>query len=483
MESENNPKKIGYFALTMISSAIVISIRNLPTLAMTGMHMIFFALVAAIFYFIPVAAVSAELATGWPKSGGIYAWIKEAFGGRWGFFAIWLQWTYMVLVVIAIVYFTAGSVAYLFDPALTNNKLFLLAVAWIVIWLFTFLNLRGLKASSAISTIGFLSGILIPGLLIIVLGIIYLFQHQTIHLDMSFTFSNLFPDLTSFGNVVLLVGFMMAFSGVEVSSAHASKVVNPRRNYPLAILSVVVICLFVIVIGSLSVAIVVPKEEISLIGGVMEAFTVFFSFFNLKWLMPYLAIMVALGQMGGVSTWLNGPVKGLLGAAYTGDLPRFFQRVNQRGAPRNLLLVQGAVISILASFILLLPNVNIAFWFAVALSMIIYVTMYFLMFLAGIYLRYKKPDEPRAFRIIGKKNIGMWIVAVIGMIATLFTFFIAFFPPSDLPSGGNVAYVVSLIIGAGVIFVIPPIIEKFKKESWAHDVEKAEPPQPPKENK
>jgi len=482
MESESNPKKIGYFALTMISCAIVISIRNLPTLAVTGMHMIFFAVIAAVFYFIPIALVSAELATGWPKSGGIYAWVKEAMGNRWGFFAIWLQWVYMVLVVIAIVYFTAGSLAYLINPALAENKIFLLLVAWVVIWGFTLLNLRGLKASSAMSSIGFLGGILIPGLFIIILGIVYLFQHHPIHLDLSFTKSNLFPDLTSFGNIVLLVGFMMAFSGIEVSSAHASKVVNPRRNYPLAILSVVVICLSVIIIGSLSVAIVVPKEEISLIGGVMEAFAVFFSFFHLKWLLPYLAILVTLGQVGGVNTWLGGPVKGLLGAAYTGDLPRFFQRVNQRGAPRNLLLIQGAVISILASFILLLPNVNIAFWFAVALSMITYVTMYFLMFLAGIRLRYTQPDEPRAFRIIGRKNIGMWLAAGIGMIATIFTFFIAFFPPSALPSGGNVAYVVSLIVGAAVIFVIPPIIEKFKKESWAHDVKNEEkPPLPPKQ--
>ena len=88
--------KMSLFTLIMISSAFTVSIRNLPTEAETGLHMIFFALIAAIGFFIPVALVSAELATGWPKQGGIYVWVKEAFGDRCGFVSIWLQWNYMI---------------------------------------------------------------------------------------------------------------------------------------------------------------------------------------------------------------------------------------------------------------------------------------------------------------------------------------------------------------------------------------------------
>jgi len=80
----NKKKKLSLFNLVMISSAFVISIRNLPTIADTQFKMIFFGIVAALIFFIPSGLVSAELATGWPKMGGIAVWVTEAFGKRWG---------------------------------------------------------------------------------------------------------------------------------------------------------------------------------------------------------------------------------------------------------------------------------------------------------------------------------------------------------------------------------------------------------------
>ena len=108
---ESSKGKINLFTLVMISSAFVVSIRNVPTMAETGLHMIFFGLVAALCFFIPAALVSAELATGWSKEGGIYVWVKEAFGNKWGFLASWLQWTNMLLSVISMLYFVGGSLA------------------------------------------------------------------------------------------------------------------------------------------------------------------------------------------------------------------------------------------------------------------------------------------------------------------------------------------------------------------------------------
>ena len=100
IKKASNARKINLFTLVMISAALTLSVRSFPTEAETGMHMIIFALIAAIFFFIPVSLVSAELATGWPKEGGIYIWIKKAFGDRLGFVGIWLQWSYMIIGII-----------------------------------------------------------------------------------------------------------------------------------------------------------------------------------------------------------------------------------------------------------------------------------------------------------------------------------------------------------------------------------------------
>ena len=116
--------KINLFALIMVSSAFVVSIRNVPTMAETGLNMIFFGIIAACCFFIPAALISAELATGWHKEGGIYVWVTEDFGKKWGFWASWLQWTNMLLSVISMLYFIGGSLAYVFAPELAQNRYF-----------------------------------------------------------------------------------------------------------------------------------------------------------------------------------------------------------------------------------------------------------------------------------------------------------------------------------------------------------------------
>lgn len=457
--------KMSLFTLIMVSSAFTISIRNLPTEAVTGMHLIFFALIAAIGFFIPVALVSAELATGWPKQGGIYVWVKEAFGERWGFIAIWLQWNYMIIGIISQLYFVGGSLAFIFAPHLAHSKLFLLATLLVVLWGSTLLAIRGQKTSSLISTVGFLGGVLFPGALLITLGIIYLLQGNPSQIDMAFNMKNVIPNLSQITTLVLLVGFMRTFSGIEASSSHAAEVENPKRNYPIAIFFVVVIGFIINVIGSLSVAAVVPAKQISLVAGIMEAFTDFFAKFNMSWFVPIMGILVAIGAIGAINTWLMGPVKGILASAKNGQLPPYFQKTNKNNSPQRLLILQAVLVSLIGGSFLLLPNINIAFWISVAIAMLIYFTMYSLMFLAGIRLRYKAPRVKRAYKIPGG-NFGMWFVVLLGLSTLLLGYIVAVFPPSQLPTGDLQVYETVLITGIIIIFTIPFIIYKCKKPSW-----------------
>ena len=457
--------KMSLFTLIMISSAFTISVRNLPTEAETGMHMIFFALIAAIGFFIPVALVSAELATGWPKQGGIYVWVKEAFGDRFGFVSIWLQWTYMIIGIISQLYFVGGSLAFIFAPHLAHNKIFLLLTLLIVLWSMTYLAARGQKTSSTISSVGFLGGVLFPGALIIALGIIYFLMGNTPQINMSFSMKNIIPSFSQITTLVLLVGFMRTFCGIEASSSHAAEVDNPKRSYPIAIFFVVLIGLLINVLGSLSVAAVVPQKEISLLAGLMEAFTDFFTKFGMAWFVPVIGILVAGGAIGAINTWLMGPVKGLLASAKSGQLPPYFQKVNKNGAPQRLLIIQAILISLVGGGLLLMPNINIAFWTSVAIAMLVYFTMYSLMLLAGLRLRYKEPRVQRAYKIPGG-NFGMWFVACIGLLTLLCGYIVAFFPPSQLPSGNETIYETILIIGAITAIGIPFVIYQLRKPSW-----------------
>ncbi len=449
--------KIRLFTLIMISSALVISVRNLPTEAETGMHMIFFALVAAIGFFIPVALVSAELATLLPKNGGIFTWVQEAFGNRLGFVSVWLQWSYMMIGSIPMLYFIGGSLAFVFLPALVHDKLFMAMIVLIVIWGATLFNLRGLKASGKVSTYGFLLGVLVPGVLIIIFGLVYMLKGNPLHLDMTLSAKNIIPDLSKLTTLVLLVGFMRTFTGIEVSASHANEVKNPKRNYPLAILVVVLLALTINILGSLSVAIVVPQQQISLASGLMEAFKIFFTQFHLGWLVVILGVLTAIGAIGEITTWTIGPVKGVHESAKTGALPKFFNKENKKGMPTRLLFVQATVISIIGCGLLFLPKLNTAFWMANAIACCIYFFMYAMMILACLKLRYTMPKAKRAYKIPGGW-FGIWLVSLVGLGTLTFGFIIAFLPPAQLHVTDATAYLTLTIGGITTLLLIPFII-------------------------
>lgn len=473
MVREKLQGKLNLFTLIMLSSAFVISIRNVPTMAETGLHMIFFGLVAAIGYFIPAALISAELATGWPKEGGIYSWVKEAFGKNWGFWASWLQWTNMLLTVISMLYFVGGSLAYVFSEDLAQNRLFLIGIMLLVVWGSTIISLHGVKANSFVSVICFLGGVALPFLLILVLGCYYVFSGNSINLNLNFTYSNLIPDFRNIATIVLLLSFVRTFTGIEGSANHAGQVANPKKNYPIAIFLVVIFTLLINLLGAATVAIVIPSENISLISGIMSTFEVFFKQLNLTWLLPVVGLLIAAGSIGGVNAWLLGPIKGLLATAEDGDLPPFFKKVNNYGIPPRLMILQGIIISIIGSILLLPKNINISFWLSVALSMMIYATMYIMMMISGIYLRYKKPHVTRIYRIPGPKNIGMWIAGGVGIITLTGILIIAPFPPAELPPDHKNLYFITIITMMIMVYLIPFVIWLLKKPSWSGKVQRS----------
>lgn len=99
-------------------------------------------LIPAVLFFIPVALVASELGTGW--NGGIYGWVKQAYGDRLGFFAIWFLWIEVVVWYPSVLGFAASTLAYMFNPKLANNGLFTCIVIIVFYWASTFLAMRGM---------------------------------------------------------------------------------------------------------------------------------------------------------------------------------------------------------------------------------------------------------------------------------------------------------------------------------------------------
>lgn len=460
-------RSLNVFVLAMLSMAVVISLRNLPLTAEYGLGSLFYYVVAALFFMIPYALISAELASGWPKAGGVYVWVRTAMGNRWGFFAIWMQWFHNMTWYPAMLAFIGSAIAYVFDPSLATNKAYLLTVILVGFWGVTFVNFYGIKTSAWMSTVCVIIGAILPGIILICFGIWWMFSGKP--LAISFHAADLIPDfgLTSF---VFLAGIFLALAGLEANANLAREVKNPRKNYPRAIMVAAIITLSILILGSLSIAIVIPQHQISLVSGLLDAFRAFFAMYKLNWMVPVIAIFTALGAIGELNAWAIAGVKGLFVTTEHGCLPPVFHKMNKHHVPINLLIFQAIIVT-LASFVFLyLPDVNISYWILNALAAQMYIIMYILLLVAGVVLRYKHPEVPREYRV-PFKNAGMWIAALVGIAASLFALGFSFVPPFfRFVVDDSLAYE-TLLIG-GLIFscLIPLVIYSFRKPHWQLEI-------------
>jgi amino acid transporter len=454
---------LGTLFVALLNLSVMTSLRNLPVVSHYGFAAPVLYFVVALVFLFPAALVSAELATGWTRTGGIYIWVKEAFGPGWGFFAVWMQWIHNVTWFPAILSFSATAFAYLINPALAENKVYLLVCILGGFWGFTFFNYFGLKTSSWFSAIGVVAGTIIPGFLLIGLGIAWVANGYP--MQITFSWNALIPPMDDIQHLVFLTGLFLAFGGLEVSAVHAREVRDPQKTFPRAITIAAVLSLLLYALGALAIAIMIPEKKISLVSGLMEAFTLFLHKFNLGWLLIPLGCMIVLGAIGELNAWIIGPVRALHATSRHGDLPPIFQKLNKHGMPSNLLLFQGAIVTLSSFVFLLMPSASSAFWILSAMSAQLYLVMYILMFLAAIKLRYSHPHVVRTYRIPYHMP-GIWLVGTLGALSSLLAFAIGFVPPGQLKVGNLFFYEGFLGIGIFAMAIIPVFIYWFKKPSW-----------------
>jgi putative glutamate/gamma-aminobutyrate antiporter len=464
IESSGKQRRVlNIFILAMMNVSIMASLRNLPLVSEFGLSALSYFFIVALFFLVPCALVSAELATGWSKSGGVYVWVREGLGDRWGFMAIWMQWIHNIAWYPVIMSFVAVTLAYVISPELAFNKFYVLAIIIIGFWGMTFLNYLGIKTSGWFSTAGVIAGTIFPGLFIISLGISWIVGGHPIQTEISW--SALLPSFNNLGNLVFLAGLFLAFAGLEVSASFDSDVENPQKNYPKAIILSALITFLLFMLGALSIAFVLPKEQISLVAGLMESFQAFFAYYHLQWALAPMAILLVIGAIAEVNSWIIGPVRGLHATSEHGNLPPIFQKLNKRQVPTNLLFFQAILVSITSLAFLYMPRISSAFWMLTALSAQSYLVMYILMFIAAIRLRYLQPHVPRAYRVPSNFK-GIWILCCMGILSSCFAIFLCFVPPTSVAVGNPVIYTVLLAVGLSIMCALPLWISRLKKPEW-----------------
>ncbi|MDI3405981.1 APC family permease [Streptomyces cavernicola] len=464
---------ISWVTLALMTTASVASLRPSPAMAIYGLAAVFLYLLPAVVFLLPTALVGAELASGW--TGGIYRWVSEALGKPLGFLAVWCQFAMTIAYYPSLLAYVASTFAYVIHPSLAENGLYVAIVIVTIYWTGVWVSSRGTKTVAGLSSFGLVVGTLVPGVVLVGLGVVFLAQGNPSAAPM--TPDHWLPPWTGLASLVLIVNNFLSYAGMEMNGVHVSSLREPRSEYPRSIFLATGLVLLIFILPALAISWVMPAHQLSLTAGLMQAFQAFFDHFGVGWLTKVVGIMLVLAALGGMLTWLAGPAKGLVQLSrQEGYLPPVLQRLNKYGAPRNIMVAQGVITTLIGVLYAFSDDVSSAYWMFSVITVQIYLIAYLLMFLAVVRLRKSQPDRERGFRVPAVR-----LVAGVGFVASLTAMVIGFVPPEQFGDAPLWRYLIVVGGGLALIGVVAPLaFLAFRKPSWVHP-EYATQPSPPRE--
>ncbi len=450
----------GFFAMT---ASMVMTVYEYPTFASSGLALIFFLIVGGLLWFLPVAMCSAEMASvEGQESGGIFAWVGNMLGEKWGFAALFYQWFQITVGFVTMCFFVLAALSYILGwKALDENPLIMFFGVLVIVWGLTITQLGGTKLTSIISRIGFILGIVVP--VFILMGGLLAYFATGGQSQLTFSAGSIIPDFTKVNTLVIFASFVLGYMGVESSASHINELQNPNRNYPLAMIILCVMAIIFDVMGGLAVAMTLDKATLdaNMSFGVIQAFeTIFQQHFNMTWLVYLVAVLLVFGVLAEISCWIVGPSHALLDTAKLGIIPPSFAKVNKHGVSVQTVVFQGIIVTIWDAVLCTSKALSggssgsVSYLTAIGLTVVIYLIGYILFFISYFKLVLKKSDLKRGFQLPGGKTFKC-IVAGAGMIVTVLTLIISFFPSSELSSQANRVYQMTLIICFVISALIP----------------------------
>ncbi|EOU1105966.1 glutamate:gamma-aminobutyrate antiporter [Clostridium perfringens] len=473
MKQEGTTKKsltlFGFFAMT---ASMVMAVYEYPTFATSKLHLVFYLLLGGFLWFIPVALCAAEMATvdGWEK-GGVFTWTGKNLGKKYGFANLFFEFFEITVGFVTMIYFILGALSYVFDwPALNSNPMIKFIGVLVIFWILALSQFGGTKYTAKIAKIGFIVGILLPAAILIILALVYIIQGNPIYISSKDTFV---PDFTKVNTLVVFVSFILSYMGVEASATHANEMDNPKKEYPLAMLLLVIVAIVVSTLGGLAIAAVIPQDQINLSAGVVQTFAVLLGHFtaNNTILVKIIALLLAFGVIAEVSSWVVGPTRGMIIAAEEGAIPKSWAKTNEHDVPVYLVIAQGIIVSIWDAVLTFgAGGSNLSFLAAMSLTVVIYLSGYILFFV-GYIKAILGEGLNGAYQMPGGKPVKI-IVAIIGLATSIFAFFISFVPPTSI--AGNAVqsheYMWMLIISYVISLILPfAIYDLCQKYMHSHE--------------
>ncbi|HEY6944824.1 MAG TPA: APC family permease [Candidatus Acidoferrum sp.] len=435
--SASNPigqlrKEMGFWDVLLFNIATVLGPRWIAAAAHNGTSSISLWVIAAVFFFVPTALVINELSSRFPNEGGLYVWSKEAFGDFHGFVAGWTYWIYTIFYFPGLLLASTAMSGYVAGgkgEALAQNTSFLLIGSFVLLAVAVILNIIGLNVGKWLQNAGGVATYL-PLLILTGVAAIIWFRHGS---ATQFTWAGMMPHW-SLDTVNFWSQIAFAFTGLELVSAMSDEIRDPRRTLPRAVIGSGALIAAIYIVGTFAVLSMVPDSAVDPKSGVFQAITLGSTALRLGFLGILAAVLVSVGNAGGVGSTVAGIARVPFVVGIDRYLPPAFGKIHSRWkTPYVSILVQA----ILSGAVLLLSQVKEesmrgAYQILVDAAIILYFIPFLYMYAAAIKLAGRKDrrENSQAVLIPGGK-LGVWIAGGLGFVAVLCGIAFSLIPPGE----------------------------------------------------
>ena len=438
----------------------VVGLRWISRSARLGAPSITLWILACLLFFVPLAAVLAELSSRHPEQGGIYAWARRAFGPAHGFICGWCMWVNNLFYFPSLLLFAGANLLVPLGAegaAIADGRWYSVTFVLGFVWLTTFLNIFGFSAGKWLQHIGSVAT-WIPAALLIAAGAI---AFATLGSATSFAPSELLPRENLLDTMSLWSSLCFAFSGFEISSMVGQEVYNPRKTIPRSIVLSGIVITAIYILSSASVLVAVPASELAERSGIADAVELVGTRLGFAGLGAAIGLLLFVGSIGGTSSWIAGAARVPFAAGVDAAMPPAFAKLHPRyRTPHVALIVQAIATSLLflASVFVSVgggeTTIQEAYDIMVNLTILIYFLPYLYLFASFIRLRSMDRGMPADEHTIVLPGgaLGMWAIAGCGVFATLIAMGLVFVPPTGTENVLN--YEVNLIGQAAILIAI-----------------------------
>ncbi len=449
MSEHKHIRALGVRDMTLFTVSAILLLDTLAASASIGVSSITWWVILGIVFFVPYGLISAELGTTYPEQGGIYAWVRDSFGARWGTRVTWLYWLNNVLWQASIFVLFTGILAQMFFPAMSLETK--LGISVIMTWVVVGVTCLSLEIGKWIPNAGAVIK-MIAFVVLIVAGLRYA-TGDGVELANDFSLQQFVPEWGSSTQYISAIIYGML--GFELMSSASEEMKNPTRDVPRSILASGILIFLAYVLGTFAILAAVPLEDIDLVEGLVDTFRQLFGESQLGVTAAMaLGVLVLFTFVSNAVTWAIGCNRAAAEAAIDGELPRALAIEHPRtGTPVGAAVIMGSLITIVLLVYGFLAGSNEdLFWRLFAASAVLFLLPYIGAVAAFMNARLRDAERPRPYRVPGGNAVAWAMTAVCILLLVVSIVLLMYVPGTGIDWPVVIGAGVSILGGEAAIF-------------------------------